>query len=229
MTEQPPRRPPGRPPAEAAAAHERAAAAGDMAADRAEERGHPPAAADQRPVPPTSTGPSGTPAADRRTRGIALAVAARRGDTLAMNDLLDHLIPFVSAICGPIALSSRQDAVQETLVAVFRALRTLDEPEALYSWVRAVAVREAVRVARRDARTLPVEPIDLQAPGDPQLAADIGDVVARLSPEHRAVLVLRDVEGLDEREAAELLGVPEGTVKSRLHRARAGFRRMWSS
>ncbi|MEU8138850.1 RNA polymerase sigma factor [Streptodolium elevatio] len=176
--------------------------------------------------------PSGRPpdtAADRRARGIALARAARQGDTLAMNDLLDQLIPYVSSICAPIALSSRQDAVQETLVAVFRALRSLDEPEALYAWVRAVAVREAVRVARRDARDLPVEPIDLPAPGDPQLAADIGDVVSRLSPEHRAVLVLRDVEGLDEKEAAALLGVPEGTVKSRLHRARAGFRRMWSS
>lgn len=179
----------------------------------------------QPPGPPTRP----PAASDRRARGIVLARAARRGDTLAMNDLLDHLIPYVSSICAPIALSSRQDAVQETLVAVFRALRSLDEPEALYAWVRAVAVREAVRVARRDARDLPVEPIDLPAPGDPQLAADIGDVVSRLSPEHRAVLVLRDVEGLDEKEAAELLGVPEGTVKSRLHRARAGFRRMWSS
>lgn len=167
--------------------------------------------------------------ADRRARGIALARAARRGDTLAMNDLLDHLIPYVSSICGPIAPGSRQDAVQETLVAVFRALRSLDEPEALYAWVRSVAVREAVRVARRDARSTPVEAIDLPAPDDPQLAADIDDVVARLSPEHRAVLVLRDMEGLDEREAAAVLGVPEGTVKSRLHRARAGFRRMWSS
>ncbi|MDI2126507.1 RNA polymerase sigma factor [Yinghuangia seranimata] len=145
-----------------------------------------------------------------------------------MNDLLDHLIPYVSAICAPIALSSRQDAVQETLVVVFRKLRGLQEPAALYGWVRAIAAREAVRVARRDARDIPAEPADLPAPGDPQLAADIDDVLARLSPEHRAVLVLRDVEGLDEQEAAALLGVPEGTVKSRLHRARAGFRRMWT-
>ncbi|NUU22956.1 MAG: RNA polymerase sigma factor [Streptomycetaceae bacterium] len=171
--------------------------------------------------PPTSV--------DRRARGVALARAARRGDTVAMNDLLDHLIPYVSSICAPIALSSRQDAVQDTLVVVFRALPSLAEPEALYAWVRAIAVREAVRTAKRDTRDAPAELAELPAPGDPQLAADIGDVLARLSPEHRAVLVLRDVEGLDEREAAGLLGVPEGTVKSRLHRARVGFRRMWSA
>ncbi|GCD94681.1 ECF RNA polymerase sigma factor SigE [Embleya hyalina] len=168
-------------------------------------------------------------AAERRARGVALARAARRGDTLAMSDLLDHLIPYVTTICGPIALDARQDAVQETLVVVFRALRGLDEPEALYGWVRAIAVREAVRIARRAVRDVPTEWADPPAPGDPQLAADIDDVLARLSPEHRAVLVLRDVEGLDEQTAADLLGVPEGTVKSRLHRARAGFRRMWTA
>ncbi|WP_439679758.1 RNA polymerase sigma factor [Embleya sp. MST-111070] len=168
-------------------------------------------------------------AAERRARGVALARAARRGDTVAMSDLLDHLIPYVTTICGPIALDARQDAVQETLVVVFRALRSLDEPEALYGWVRAIAVREAVRIARRAIRDVPTEWADPPAPGDPQLAADIDDVLARLSPEHRAVLVLRDVEGLDEQTAADLLGVPEGTVKSRLHRARAGFRRMWTA
>ncbi|MET7299980.1 RNA polymerase sigma factor [Embleya sp. NPDC005575] len=146
-----------------------------------------------------------------------------------MSDLLDHLIPYVATICGPIALDARQDAVQETLVVVFRALRNLEEPEALYGWVRAIAVREAIRIARRAGRDTPVESTELPAPGDPQLAADIDDVLARLSPEHRAVLVLRDVEGLDEQTAADLLGVPEGTVKSRLHRARAGFRRMWTA
>lgn len=182
---------------------------------------------DDHPAPSRIVGPPTSAA--RRTRGVALARAARRGDTVAMNDLLDHLMPYVASICGPIALHSRQDAVQEALVAVFRRLRTLDEPESLYAWVRTIAVREAVRVAKRDARDTPAELAELPSPGDPHLAADIDDVLARLSPEHRAVLVLRDIGGLAEKEAADLLGVTEGTVKSRLHRARAGFRRMWSA
>ncbi|MCX4628330.1 MULTISPECIES: RNA polymerase sigma factor [unclassified Streptomyces] len=168
-----------------------------------------------------------TPA--ERDRGVALARAARAGDTLAMHDLLEHLTPYIARICTPIALVDGPDACQEALVAVFRALRALRDPETLYGWVRAIAVREAVRTARRAARARPAELADLPGPGDPELAADIDDVLARLSPDHQAVLVLRDVEGLDEESAAALLGVPPGTAKSRLHRARTSFRRAWSA
>ncbi len=164
-----------------------------------------------------------------RDRGVALARAVLDGDPLAMSDLLDHLAGYVGRICGPIALDDGPDAVQETLIAVFRGLRGLRDPGALYGWVRAIAVREAVRVARRRARTVPTELAELPAPGDPQLAADIRDVLDRLAPEQRAALILRDLEGLDEKEVARLLDVPAGTVKSRLSRARASFRRAWTS
>lgn len=164
-----------------------------------------------------------------RDRGVTLARAARAGNTLAMHDLLDHLAPYIARICTPIALNDGPDATQEALVAVFKALRSLRDPETLYGWVRAIAVREAVRTARRAARARPAELADVPERGDPQLAADIDDVLARLSPDHRAVLVLRDVEGLDEESAAALLGVPPGTAKSRLHRARSSFRKAWFS
>lgn len=166
-----------------------------------------------------------------RDRGVALARAARRGDTLALNELLDHLTPYVTRVCGPIALDDGPDAAQEALLVVFRSLRRLREPATLYGWVRTIAVREAVRVARRAARERPAPDGLAEVPqrGDPQLAADIGDVLARLSPEHRAVLVLRDVEGLDGEAAAAVLGIPAGTAKSRLHRARQSFRKAWSA
>jgi RNA polymerase sigma factor (sigma-70 family) len=160
----------------------------------------------------------------------ALVRAAQAGDTIAMNDLLDRLVPYVGRICGPIALASAADATQETMIAVFRTLRGLRTPEALYGWVRSIAVREAVRAAKRDSRAVPEADLtELPERGDPQLASDIGDVLARLSPEHRAVLVLRDIEGLDEKAAADLLGVATGTAKSRLHRARESFRKAWTS
>ena len=63
---------------------------------------------------------------------------------------------------------------------------------------------------------------------DAEVGADIADVLRRLTPEQRAILVLRDLEGFSEAEAATLLGVERGTVKSRLHRARQAFRRRWS-
>ncbi|MGP4024855.1 RNA polymerase sigma factor [Actinomadura sp. 3N407] len=108
-----------------------------------------------------------------------------------------------------------------------RNLKTLREPAALFGWVRVIAVREAVRVARQSSRAVPAEVAEVPAPGDPALAADVRDVLNRLSPEHRAVLTLRDLEGLDEESAARMLRVPAGTVRSRLFRARASFRRSW--
>ncbi|WP_231635296.1 sigma factor-like helix-turn-helix DNA-binding protein [Luteipulveratus halotolerans] len=54
-------------------------------------------------------------------------------------------------------------------------------------------------------------------------------MLERLSPEHRAVLVLRDLEGVDEATTAQLLALPEGTIKSRLHRARRRFRTEWTA
>lgn len=158
----------------------------------------------------------------------ALVRAAQRGDTVAMNDLLDALAPWVGRICGAIALDQGADAAQETLIIVFRRLRALREPAALRGWTRAIAVREAVRVAKRMGGPVTAELASIPAPGDAQLAMDIRDVLERLSPEHRAVLVLRDLEGLDEATAAAMLRVPEGTVKSRLHRARASFRKAWT-
>jgi RNA polymerase sigma-70 factor (ECF subfamily) len=146
----------------------------------------------------------------------ALVRAAQGGDALAMDELLSLVTPYVTRLCRPIAPNDVPDAVQESLVAVFKGLRGLRDPLAFYGWVRTVTVREAVRVARRTA---------VEEPADP---ADVRDVLARLPVRHRAVLVLRELEGLDEAAVAELLGIPAGTVKSRLHRARSSFRKAWS-
>jgi RNA polymerase sigma factor (sigma-70 family) len=163
------------------------------------------------------------------TVDVELVRRAQRGDPMAMNELLGSLAGYVGRICGPIALDAGADAAQEALISVFRSLRSLREPAALPGWVRMIAVREAVRVARRQRDTAGDELTDVPLRGDPQLASDIRDVLARLSPEHRAVLVLRDLEGFDETTAAAMLDVPTGTAKSRLSRARDSFRKAWRS
>ncbi|MFE0101017.1 RNA polymerase sigma factor [Streptomyces sp. NPDC059009] len=158
-----------------------------------------------------------------------LVRAAQSGDALALNDLIDLLTPYVGRLCRPIALADSADAVQESLIAVFQGLPRLKDPRALYGWVRTVTVREAVRVARRGQRETPVGEFDdiASLPG-PERDADVRDVLRRLPGEHRAILVLRELEGLDERTAAEVLNVSRGTVKSRLHRARHTFRKAWA-
>jgi RNA polymerase sigma factor (sigma-70 family) len=149
-----------------------------------------------------------------------------------MDALVRALLPYVGRVCGAIALDRGDDAMQETFIVVLRKLRTLREPAAIHGWVRRIAVREAVRAARGG----PVSPVDLgDLPSPPALPADVATAVdvrvalSRLAPEQRAVLVLRDLDGLSEAKVAELLGVAEGTVKSRLHRARAAFARKWQA
>lgn len=150
---------------------------------------------------------------------------------MALGELMELLLPYVGRICGPIALQDGQDAAQEAMISILRGIGTLTEPEALFGWARVIAVREAVRVARRASRiqTDPAAAVEeLRAADDPQLAVDITDTLARLSPEHRAVLVLRDIEGLDEQQASQILAVRPGTVRSRLFRARTSFRKAWT-
>ncbi|HEY8122600.1 MAG TPA: sigma-70 family RNA polymerase sigma factor [Myxococcota bacterium] len=159
-------------------------------------------------------------------------LAAQRGDVLAMSLLMDRLAPWLARICGGIALEHADDAAQETLVQVFRDLRDLREPEALRGWARRIAVRESVRHAQRAREQATRAGGDaaevLRAPpGDLALAPDVRAVLAQLAPEQRAILVLRDLEGLSEEEAAAQLGVARGTVKSRLSRAREAFARRW--
>lgn len=160
-----------------------------------------------------------------QARIAKLVQGAQSGDTMAVHDLLDLLEPYAGRLCGPIALADGQDATQEALIAIFRGIPRLRHPRVLFGWARTVAVREAVRVARRSAGSGPADLTEVPAPGDPYPGADIRDVLDRLSPEQRAVLVLRDMEGLDERSMGRLLKISSGTVKSRLHRVRPGLRK----
>lgn len=156
-----------------------------------------------------------------------LVRGAQRGDALAMDELLGILAPYVGRICGLVALQDGADATQEALLAVFRNIRQLRTPSALYGWVRTIAVREAVRVAKQRGPAVVGEAEDIPSGTDAELATDIEDVLLRLSPEHRAVLTLRHVEGLDEQEVSRVLALPVGTVRSRLFRARNSFRSAW--
>ncbi len=163
---------------------------------------------------------------------LELIQAAQRGDALALSELMDRIAPYVGRLCGPIALDRGQDAAQEVLIQVFRGLDKLREPRALESWVRRIALREAIRHAQRGRREVSVDPSTahaLPAPGDTALAADVRSVLASLTPEQRAILVLRDVEGLSEREAGAQLKVAKGTTKSRLYRARMAFIERWNA
>lgn len=157
--------------------------------------------------------------------------AAQQGDLIAMGALIDTLMPWVGRLCGSIALDAGPDATQETMIQVMRDLKGLREPSSFRSWVRRIATREAIRHATRQRREPPLEHVERTHASalDPGLRRDVTRVLAELPADQRVILVLRDLEGLSEAEAAAELNVARGTIKSRLHRAREAFRKRWPS
>jgi RNA polymerase sigma-70 factor, ECF subfamily len=118
-----------------------------------------------------------------------------------------------------------EDATQEVFVALWRALPSFRGESALGTFIHRIAVRAATRQRGRSlraqsARVTPPEP----AAGDPleskQEEARLWAAIDRLTLEQRTVLALFAVEGLGHREISDILGIPEGTVWSRLHTAR---------
>jgi len=155
--------------------------------------------------------------------------AAQRGDPEAMDALVRALLPYVGRICGAIAMDKGDDAVQETMIAILKNLSGLRQPDAVRGWVRRIAVREAMRLATSGPSLADHARLDLTPARliDIDGAIDVRAALAQLPPAQRAILVLRDMDGLAEAEVAALLNVPEGTAKSRLHRARKAFAGRW--
>ncbi|MDO9556736.1 MAG: RNA polymerase sigma factor [Coriobacteriia bacterium] len=123
--------------------------------------------------------------------------------------------------------STAEDATQEVLLKVFRSLATFDHRSSFSTWLYRVTRNVCLDMLRRGARQpLPVDPVDLV----PAPVSDFADSVANrtaveqamraLSPEDRAALDAVTLFDLSYEQAAEALGIPQGTVKSRVFRAR---------
>jgi RNA polymerase sigma-70 factor (ECF subfamily) len=148
---------------------------------------------------------------------------AQAGDRDALEQVLLAARSVAVGIARRIALEGADDVVQEVLWIVARKLKWLDEPRAFRAWVYRIAAREAAHYAARERRRWwgrPVEDLDaLQAeeiPVTPTMTEAIPELLAMVTPRSRAVLVLHYLEEQPLEQIADLLGVPLGTVKSRL-------------
>lgn len=150
---------------------------------------------------------------------------------MALDRLLDELAPYIRRLCTQIAPATADDAAQEALLAIFEGLPSLHAPEAIMTWTRSVTVRTAIRLARRHDREIAADEatMDRRHASSHEGLVDIDDALGRLPLAQRVVLVLRTREGLSEQQIAAALGIAMGTVKSRLHRARAAFREVWEA
>ena len=124
-----------------------------------------------------------------------------------------------------------EDATQEALVAAWRDLSALRDPDRFDAWLRRLLVRACYREARRGQRRWAIEMEVRPSEGsEPDPALDLADRdqiergFRRLDPDQRTVLVLHYYLGLSLDEVADALGIPPGTVRSRLHRATQAMR-----
>jgi RNA polymerase sigma-70 factor (ECF subfamily) len=161
-----------------------------------------------------------------------LVARAQQGDREAFEELAASV---VRRLYGTATLIIRDqdaaaDAVQETLISAWQDLPSLREPSAFDGWLNKILVRScyrAIRGLRRRRIEVQVIEVDASVNSEQDRVETLDRIdraFHRLTAEHRAVLVLHHRLGLQLDEVAQTLGVPTGTVKSRLNRAAAALR-----
>lgn len=162
-----------------------------------------------------------------------LVLAAQRGDQAAFVDLVHLRGGRLFAIAHRILrdVDRAEDALQEALVIAWRDLPSLRDPDRFDAWVHRlltnVCIAEAGRERKRISNlyVLPVD--DPAAPDELRGIADRDELdrgFRRLTPDERAILVLRHFVGYEPTEIAEILGISAGTIRSRLHHAHRAMR-----
>jgi RNA polymerase sigma-70 factor, ECF subfamily len=169
-----------------------------------------------------------------------LIEATLRGDVDAFGVLVErYQRPLYNAALR--ITGNREDALEATqsaFLGVFDKLGSFDPAHRFFSWVFRVVVNEALDIARSSRRYVEDEEAgnEQRAAGDPETELSssqegerVRRALARLAIDHRVVVVLRHFHDLSYAEMAELIGIPEKTVKSRLFSARRELRALLSA
>jgi RNA polymerase sigma-70 factor (ECF subfamily) len=173
--------------------------------------------------------PQAEDAVEQRT----LVERARQGDQVAFTALLDAALGRLDGAARLIVRDPdlARDAVQDACIRAWRDLPGLRDPDRFDGWLHRLTVNACLdQLRRRRRRPIEVEitPIDVPATQDPTgTMADrmaLEAALARLSPNHRAVVVMHYYLGMSLPDVAASLRIPNGTAKSRLHHALAALR-----
>ena len=160
---------------------------------------------------------------------------ARKGDREAFTVLIRHYDPGLRALAYRL-LGDRErmdDALQEAYVKAFRALPTFRGDSSLGIWLYRIAYNACLDELDRTRGLHELPPPENPEPSDPRpdlaesvsVREQLARALAQLTPVDRAAVLLVDAQGFGYRAAGEVLGVPSGTIASRLNRARAVLRR----
>ena len=176
------------------------------------------------------------------TDDMALVSRTRRGDTAAYDELVRRYQERVYATLYHMTANHEDanDLTQESFIKAFQALKTFKGDSSFYTWLYRIAVNKAINFIkqRRNRASMSLNDLDVQVEHDPDLVALISHktprrdaaltelqeklnaAILKLSEQHRAVVVLHDIQGMPHEEIAETLGCNVGTVRSRLFYAR---------
>jgi len=162
-----------------------------------------------------------------------LVAAARRGDRSAMNDLLSKHHDRIFAICRRLAGNDADasDASQEALIAIVRHLDRFDGRAKFSTWSYRVATNAALdELRRRNRRPEPNDPTDLRIDSPVVDIADrigtemeVSEALDMVPERFRTPVVMRDLGDMEYSEIAKILGLPAGTVRSRISRGRSAL------
>jgi RNA polymerase sigma-70 factor (ECF subfamily) len=163
-----------------------------------------------------------------------LVLRCKRGETPALDELIRQwerrLLYFVRRL-----VASEEDAwdvLQQTWMAVLKGIRSLDNPQRLPTWLYRIARSKAIghwrghyRKQARIEENRDLTELAASEEADPfGDAAQVHHALSRISLDHREVLTLHFLEDLSLDQMAEVLGIPSGTVKSRLYYAKRALR-----
>ena len=160
----------------------------------------------------------------------AVVTACQQGDRAAQRQLYDACQQNVFRLAvRMVGLQDAADVTQQVFLQAFRSIGKFNGRSLFETWLYRLAVNESLQHLRRNRRgkhqTLDWEPMDESHQGDDAERKEVLDqALARIDPELRSIFLLREVEGLSYHDIAEALQIPEGTVGSRLNRARRELR-----
>src|SRR5579863_6051994 len=165
-------------------------------------------------------------AMDAAIEPVELIAAEARGDLAAFEQLYRQFSPRVYALCLRLTgqREAAEDCTQESFVAAWRALTGFERRSRFSTWLHRIAVhtvlarRRGLRVAHEVAE--PATGLPEVADAGSEAPLDLERAIAALPDGARHVLVLVGLYGFSHAEAAQTLGIAEGTCKAQLHRAR---------
>jgi len=174
-----------------------------------------------------------------------LAQAAARGDERAFHALVDRHAGdmFRLALSLSHGRADAEDICQEAFIGAYRGVRKFDGRSSFKTWLTRILLRQAAKIwkknKRRNAMSIDAawdadsqgessfSPLEPKAPSvDADTNLDLVQMIAKLGPDHRQIVILREMHGMSYEEISQALNIPRGTVESRLYRARTELRKL---